>query len=389
MPDYLVYILMAGLGVIVIALFVVCLVMWRKYAKLRESFRSDRTELETLRKSNDEFMGQKSILEGRIDELTKQNERFSKSAYVDSLTELPNRNAFEDMVEGSVSLRSENEKIAVMMLSITNYAELIDEAGYFGMEQILIDLSHRLLDALDPEDYLSRFSGDRFAVISQHVEEGSAYEEKLARILDTVSQSFFAATRECFVYMSAGITFAPDDGTQFQSLIKNAQMALDGARLEGRNNAKYFTPELLEAVALRISLQAEMKRAVDEEKFTIKYKKQLVNKKPTGRYLAAPYWIHEEKGVLEPKHFMDAASDDRTAVHIGTFVFEKVCRDIEERAEGWPEKKVVLILVSEREIFDSDYYDFVKKSVEKHGTCAGKIEFILDGRIILRNPDRI
>ncbi len=260
MPDNLSTILLIGLGVVVILLFVVCLVILRKHARLSENYEKNKAELDTLRKANEELSGQKSILEGRVDELTKQNERFSKSAYVDSLTELPNKNAFADMVDGSVSLRAEDEKIAVMMLSIMNYAELIDEAGYFGMEQILIDLSHRLLDALDPEDYLARISGDRFAVISQHATDREAYRDKLSRIFETVSRSFFVATKECYAYMSAGVTFAPDDGEQFQVLMKNAQLALDKARLEGRNKAEFFTQELLEAAALEISLQAETKR---------------------------------------------------------------------------------------------------------------------------------
>lgn len=389
-PGNGILLLYASLVVLIIG--IVMVIIWLRYRKRQKSLVEDanrtRAELASLEKQYDELSIQKNLLDGRIEELRKTKERISRIAYTDALTGLPNRNAASDLLSGIMQTLSSKETVGVMLINISNFSEINDLAGYPGGEELLIDVTHKLSGVLGEDDYLARFDTDRFMVITQKLEDIDEYEKKLKLILSVFSDPFILSQRECFADISIGIALAPQDGDQPGVLVRYVQMALDKAKEQGRNNYVYFDSELVRCVSDRMELQAEFKRAVEEQNFELMYRPQLTKSgEKTSRLLVVPYLNCAERGRLELRNYMGIVQDDFTIVRIGEYVIENICTQFDSWRKRGIAGMTLLVQVTERELFDRTYYEFARECIERYSVGNDTIEFVIDAKVLLRNRE--
>ncbi|NLK28804.1 MAG: diguanylate cyclase, partial [Clostridiales bacterium] len=211
----------------------------------------------------------------RYEELNKNKENMKRLAYTDYLTELPNRIAFTEMLDHVMLTLRNEEIIAIMDIDIDNFKNINDIQGHSYGDELLIDVSYRLKQVLDENDFLARIGGDEFAVLTQNLTDMAALEDKIKKIRNVFSFPFVLSTKEYFITVSIGIAFAPKDGKTSQVLMKNGDAAMYVAKENGKNTYAYFDPSLNQKLTEKIEIQSELRKAIERNEFELYYQPQM------------------------------------------------------------------------------------------------------------------
>ena len=200
--------------------------------------------VEELNSELEEERNQRGMLQERLEELKKAEEKSRKLAMTDHVTGLPNRMAFTEMLDNVWKTLRKEENIAVMHIDVDDFKKVVEILGRSYGEELLIDVTDRLKQVMDENDFLACLGGDEFLVLSQNIEDMGEYEEKVKKIRNVFSYPFVLATREVFVTVCIGVAFAPKDGKTTQTILKNLDSALFRAKSKGRNAYYYYDEEI-------------------------------------------------------------------------------------------------------------------------------------------------
>jgi len=345
--------------------------------KLKDSYR----DLEEVYESAMASLGELSV---KYDELNKNKENMKKLAYTDYLTELPNRAAFTEMLDNVMLTLRNEEKIAIMDIDIDNFKNINDTLGHSYGDELLIDVTYRLKQALDENDYLARIGGDEFVVLTQNLMDTVSYEDKIKKILNIFSYPFVLSTKEYFVTVSIGVAYAPKDGKTSQALIKNVDSAMYVAKANGKNTYAYFDQSFNQKLTEKIEIQSELRKALEKDEFILFYQAQmdLETKKVVG-FEALIRWNHPTKGLVFPNEFIYVAEETGLIVPIGKWVLETACIQLKQwSVEGHPDIHMAVNL-SARQFKDKDIVKMVYEAIEKTGINPEKLELEITETIAL------
>ncbi len=327
-------------------------------------------------------------LNTRYDELHKNRESIMKLAYTDHLTELPNRIAFIEMLDNiMVTLRNE-ENISIMDIDLDNFKNINDTLGHSYGDELLIDVTHRLRQVLDENDYLSRIGGDEFIILTQNLKDTAAYEEKIKKVRNVFSFPFELSSKEYFITVSIGVAFAPKDGRTAQNLIKNVNSAMYVAKANGKNTYAYFEHTFNQMLTEKIELQSELRKAIEKQEFILFYQAQmdLVNKKVLG-FEALIRWNHPSKGLLYPNDFIYLAEESGLIVPIGKWVLKSACLQLSEWVKMGYNDISMAVNLSTRQFKDKDFVQMVFDVIEETGIDPKKLELEITESVALEDLD--
>lgn len=373
--------------VILLVLLIIMLIRFRRMRhtvglikqenlRIKESFR----ELEEIYNSS---LSSLSELTGKYEELNKNKESMKKLAYTDYLTELPNRTAFTEMLDNiMLTLRSE-EIIAIMDIDIDNFKNINDSLGHSYGDELLIDVTHRLKQVMDENDYLARIGGDEFIVLSQNLSDSYSFEEKIKKVKNVFTYPFVLSTKEYFVTVSIGVAFAPKDGKTSQALIKNVDSAMYVAKANGKNTHAYFDYSFNQKLTERIETQSELRKALERNEFVLFYQAQmnLDTKKVVG-FEALIRWNHPTKGLVYPDEFIYIAEETGLIVPIGKWVLLTACQQLKQWSDEFPDITMAVNL-SARQFKDRDIVKLVCDVIEETGINPNKLELEITETIAL------
>ncbi len=326
-------------------------------------------------------------LTAKYEELNRNKESMKKLAYTDYLTELPNRAAFTEMLDNiMITLRSE-EIIAIMDIDIDNFKNINDTLGHSYGDELLIDVTYRLKQAMDENDYLARIGGDEFIVLSQNLKDMAIFEDKIRKIKNVFSYPFILSTKEYFVTVSIGVAFAPKDGRTSQSLIKNVDSAMYVAKANGKNTHVYFEYAFNQKLTEKIETQSELRKALERNEFVLFYQAQmnLESKKVVG-FEALIRWNHPTKGLVYPDEFIYVAEETGLIVPIGIWVLRTACHQLKQWSEDYPDVTMAVNL-SARQFKDRDFVRQVYDVIEETGINPGRLELEITESIALDDID--
>ena len=226
------------------------------------------------------------------------------------------------------------EVIAVMYIDLDNFKNINDVLGHSYGDELLIDVTDRMKQVLDQNDYFARFGGDEFMVLTQNIQSTELYEEKIRKIQKVFTYPFVLSMREFFVTTSIGVAFAPKDGKTTQMLVKNVDAAMYSAKAMGKNTYCYYDENINESLMAKIELQSELRNALHNEEFAVFYQAQIDLKcdKIVG-FEALVRWIHKEKGLIAPGGFVQVAEETGLIVPIGRWVLFEACKQLKRWEE--------------------------------------------------------
>jgi diguanylate cyclase (GGDEF)-like protein len=297
-------------------------------------------------------------------------------AFHDSLTGLANQALFRDRVEHALARTARRPSpLAVLFLDLDNFKTVNDSLGHTAGDELLIEVSDRLLSCLRDGDTAARLGGDEFALL---IEDATVEHDVIVvaeRVTACLRQPFVLAGKEVFVGASVGIAFA-ERGLDADQMLRNADLAMYTAKGLGKNRFEVFAPEMHTNVVDRLEVEAELRRALDRGERRLFYQPivDLSTSHVTG-VEALIRWQHPQRGLLGPDVFIPVAEDTGLIEPIGRWVITEACAQV-QRWNAEPQRSTpvfVSVNVSPRQLRDPQIVDDVAASLAVTGAQPGWI----------------
>jgi diguanylate cyclase (GGDEF)-like protein/PAS domain S-box-containing protein len=273
----------------------------------------------------------------------RAEEKVVHMALHDALTDLPNRTRFQAGLREALARVARGEKLAVHCLDLDNFKNINDALGHALGDELLKEVARRLRGCVRDVDAVARLGGDEFAVIQSPIEDAADAARLAQRIRDEIGRPFDLGGVQAVCNTSIGIALAPADATEPEALLKQADMALYGAKAEGRGVYRFFQPEMDARMRLRHAIEQDLRDAIAAHGFRLHY--QPVVDIASGEIAgleALLRWPHRERGLIPPAEFISIAEESGLIIPLGEWVLRRALAD----AAHWPEHVRIAVNLS-------------------------------------------
>ncbi len=318
----------------------------------------------------------------------RAEERLAYVAQFDSLTGLPNRTLFRDRLSHAMT-RAERggTQLALMLLDLDRFKEINDTLGHRAGDRLLKAVAERLTDTLRTVDTVARLGGDEFTVILEDAENTAAVAMVAEKVVGALARPFPLDDQEYFLTVSAGIAMYPSNPGDIETLIMNADVAMYDAKDRGKNNFQFYRAEMNAMKQERLSLEGQLRRAVERGELFIDYQPQVDLR--MNRIIGAEAllrWRHPELGLIEPNRFIPIAEQSNLILQIGKWVLHTACAQnaIWQRA-GLPRIRVA-VNVSARQ-FRAELLETVGSALRGAGLAPDCLELEITEGLLIEDPE--
>jgi len=286
-----------------------------------------------------------------ISERKRTEDQIRRQASVDALTGLPNRTVFFDHLTMAIASSSRYGKsFAVLFVDLDRFKDVNDSLGHMVGDELLKKVGKRLKTSIRGMDTVARFGGDEFTIILPELNRGHDAAIFAEKILERLSRPFTIEDQELFIGASIGITVYPNDASDEITLLRNADMAMYRAKEEGRNNYRFFSPEMSVKATSRMQMEIDLRRALAEDELFIAY--QPIVGVSSGEVIgmeALLRWDHPQHGLIMPDEFIPLAEETGLIGPLGEWVLGTACKQASEWiAEGLPALKLSVNISSQQ-----------------------------------------
>ena len=290
----------------------------------------------------DEF-GRPTQITGVIQDITdrkfKENQIHTLSHY-DSLTSLPNRVMFQNLLEQALaSSHRQEDSVALLLLNIDRFTRINETLGHKTGDHLLQEVGKRLLRSIRRSDTLarqtdmgsatsiSRFGGDEFMILLTNFKSLDNPAKVARRILSRLGQSFVLGTQEIFLTASIGISIFPNDGETEEILLRNAQISMQHAKDNGRNTYHYFSPSMNVSSFAKLTMENSLYKALERNELVLYYQPQIdILRREIIGVEALMRWNHPERGIVSPSEFIPLAEESGLIKSIGEWALRTASR---------------------------------------------------------------
>jgi diguanylate cyclase (GGDEF)-like protein/PAS domain S-box-containing protein len=308
----------------------------------------------------------------------------------DGLTGLPNRAMFGEILKlGVESAKRHGRQLAVLFIDLDRFKIINDSLGHEAGDVLLREIASRLRQCLRASDLVARLSGDEFVVLMQDVSDVSQVATVARSINSALMKPAVIFGQECRVTASIGICVHPAEGQDDQAVLKNADMAMYFAKEEGKNNYQFYTPSMQVHGAGRLTLEANLRRALELDELSLHYQAK-VNFK-TGAITgveALLRWQSPLLGSVSPTQFIPVAEETGLIVPIGKWVLRTACaQNAAWQQQGLPPVTVCLNL-SMRQLDDPHLIADIAAALQDSGLPPERLELEVTEGMIMHNVER-
>jgi len=319
-----------------------------------------------------------------ITERRRADEKIAHLAHYDGLTDLPNRILFRERLEQSLKAIRPGEQLAVLYIDIDEFKSVNDALGHPIGDELLKGVAERLRGCLKETDVAARLGGDEFAVIQTAIKDRS----ETTRLVDDI-HSAIRQPLECMGHLittdaSIGIALAPGDGVELDQLLKNADLALYGAKGDGRRTYRFFEAGMDERARVRRSLELDLRQAISDGSLETYY--QPVVNLEDGKISSCEAllrWRHPERGMISPAEFIPIAEDSGLINQLGLWVLNTACAE----AVTWPDHVRVAVNVSPVQFRSPSLALNVAAALAACGLPASRLELEITEAVLIRDDE--
>jgi len=314
-------------------------------------------------------------------------ERLTHEGHHDSLTGLPNRPLLEDRLKQALArVERTNKQLAILAIDLDRFKFVNDTFGHDTGDLFLQQISVRLSSRIRVADTLARTGGDEFTAILLDVKD-IEYAKKVAESLTaSLSDPFDVDGRTMYGAISIGIAVYPKDGTDAESLRRNADRALYRAKEKGRNTVQCYSLDDALEHSNRIQIEVLLHRAIKNGNFEIHYQPQFTCDRQLVGFEALLRFRHPKLGMMPPSEFIPIAEESGLILPIGEWVLKETCRQIKE----WEDKGMcaarVAVNASPLQFAQADFSDTVAKVLRASKVQPDRLELeVTEGTLMQRD----
>jgi diguanylate cyclase (GGDEF)-like protein/PAS domain S-box-containing protein len=288
----------------------------------------------------------------------------------DTLTGLANRTMFTQQTAAALRGGKGIESVGALFIDLDDFKTVNDSLGHAVGDQLLQEVSARLVTSLSSEDVAARLGGDEFAVLVVDAADQAGVVALAERVLGLVAQPYRIQGRDIRVTASIGIAFADEEGVDAEVLLRSADVAMYLAKDRGKNRYAVFEAHMHTSVFERLELKADLVRAIDDGQLRCHY--QPIVSLQTGRITgveALVRWEHPTRGFLYPDAFIPLAEDTGLVVPLGRWVMHEACQQLRAWQLRLPARSTLTMSInlSVRQLMHEQIIDEVRESIEDAG----------------------
>jgi diguanylate cyclase (GGDEF)-like protein/PAS domain S-box-containing protein len=319
----------------------------------------------------------------------RAEERLSRLAQFDILTQLPNRSLLRDRLSQSLAQAQRNGwSIGVMFIDLDRFKYINDTFGHTVGDKLLGQVAERLKGSIRQGDTVGRLGGDEFAVVLSRIARPQDAGLVAGKLIAALAAPFDLEGRATYISGSVGIAIYPEDGADLEALLKNADTAMYRAKEEGRNNYQFFVPQLNERAMRRMELETSLRGALERGEFVLQYQPKLdLARDALSGFEALLRWSHPQRGMVAPCEFIPILEDTGLIAPVGEWVLRTVCAQIRAWAERGLTPVPVAVNISARQFAQGRLDQLARRIVDEAGVAPALIELELTESMLMHDPE--
>ncbi|GAA0007791.1 bifunctional diguanylate cyclase/phosphodiesterase [Bradyrhizobium diazoefficiens] len=319
-----------------------------------------------------------------ITEWLEAQAKISHMARHDALTGLPNRVLFHEQLEQGLRRTGSGDQLAVLCLDLDHFKDINDSLGHPIGDALLKEVGRRLKATVGESDTVARLGGDEFAVVQIGRSEEAAARCLAGRLVEVISAPYEIDDHQIVIGVSIGISLSPQDGSNADELLKNADLALYRAKADGRGTYRFFETGMDARAQARRLLEMDLRAALQRDEFQPYY--QPIRDVASGRVVvfeALLRWNHPQRGLIAPINFIPLAEETGLIVQLGEFVLRSACTD----AATWPDDVDVAVNLSPVQFRNPNLIASVTAALTVSGLPARRLELEITESVLLQNSE--
>jgi diguanylate cyclase (GGDEF)-like protein/PAS domain S-box-containing protein len=305
----------------------------------------------------------------------------------DTLTGLPNRYMFNQRFAHALNNAQRYRKsMALLFLDLDRFKFINDTLGHPFGDRVLTEVAGRLRLCLRESDTIARFGGDEFVALIEDFAAPGDIVSVAQKILHALRWPFLLEGETCHVTASIGIGLYPNDGADFASLLKSADIAAYRAKEQGKNNYLFYSEEMNDHLSARIAKETRLQGALERNEFVLHYEPKVeIN---TGRITgmeALIRWQHPDLGLLAPAEFIGLAENSGLIVPIGAWVLRTACAQNQALQGRVPAPLTVSVNLSARQFEDKHLLREIERALNESALKPGNLELEITESMVMRD----
>lgn len=328
-----------------------------------------------------------------VTETRTAEERMLHDAVRDNLTGLPNREIFFDRLDTALEVARTNrdERPTVIAIDIDRFRQVNDAVGRPGGDSVLLTIARRLMRLVQTQDTLARVSSDEFAMIVRSENDPQAIIAIAEAIRKSLVTPITFNDREVAITASVGIAlYDPNLHQQREDMLKDALVATAHAKRGGGNRVEFFRAGMRTQHSDRLSLQADLQRALDRGEINVVFQPIVrLEDRTIAGFETMLRWDHPRFGRLSPVDFLPIAEESGLIIELTLFALERTARELAawQRALDVSPPIFASVSVSSRRLLRHDLLHDVKGVITRSGVLAGTLKLEISERLLMENPE--
>jgi diguanylate cyclase (GGDEF)-like protein len=317
-----------------------------------------------------------------ITDRQRAEERIVHMARHDALTDLPNRTMLRERLDYELKRVKRGDSLAVLCLDLDHFKAVNDTLGHPIGDELLKVVAERLRRCTRESDTVARLGGDEFAIIMTDMKDPTDAVALAKRIRDSITKPYNLEGHQILGDISIGISIAPADAVESDLLLKNADMALYGAKADGRGTYRFFEPEMDARMRARRELEMDLRKALVNMEFELYYQ-PLVNlqNNEITTFEALLRWNHPVRGLVSPAEFLPIAEETGLIIPVGEWVLRQACTE----AAKWPSVVKVAVNLSATQLRSRNLADAIVNALADTGMLANRLQLEISETVLMRN----